>query len=46
MSLMNAVVSQFAEREDLYPAPPNEHLRAAVESRQEKDRWSRHWSSG
>ena len=77
MGLMNAVVSQFAEREGLYPASAaaflgdvgtrdyvlelnevldehaanpekslNEHLRAAVESRQEKARWSRHWSSG
>jgi hypothetical protein len=26
--------------------PPNEHLHAAVEGRQEKARWSRHWSSG
>jgi hypothetical protein len=77
MGLMNAVVSQFAEREGLYPASAaaflgdvstrdyvlelnevleehaanpekslNEHLRTAVESRQEKARWSRHWSSG
>lgn len=77
MSLMNAVVSQFAEREDVYPASAaaflgdvgtrdyvlelnevldehaanpekslNEHLRATVESRQEKARWSQHWSSG
>lgn len=33
-----------------YAADPekslNEHLHAAVESRQEKARWSRHWSSG
>jgi len=77
MGLMNAVISEFAEREGLDPAsaaaflgdvgtrdyvlelnealeeyaanpekPLNEHLRAAVESRQEKARWSRHWSSG
>ena len=77
MGLMNAAVSQFAEREGLYPAsaaaflghvgtrdyvlelnevleehaanpekPLNEHLRTAVESRQEKARWARHWSSG
>jgi hypothetical protein len=77
MGLMNAVISEFAEREGLdsasaaaflgdigtrdyvlelnevleeYAADPekplNEHLRAAVESRQEKARWSRHWSSG
>ena len=77
MALMNAVISEFAEREGLDPAsaaaflgdigtrdyvlelnevleeyaadpekPLNEHLRAAVESRQEKARWSRHWSSG
>ena len=77
MCLMNAVISEFAEREGLDPAsaaaflgdvgtrdyvlelnealeeyaanpekPLNEHLRAAVESRQEKARWSRHWSSG
>ncbi len=77
MGLMNAVISEFAEREGLDPAsaaaflgdvgtrdyvlelnealeeyaanpekPLNEHLRAAVESRQEKARWSRHRSSG
>ena len=77
MCLMNAVISEFAEREGLDPAsaaaflgdvgtrdyvlelnealeeyaanpekPLNEHLRGAVESRQEKARWSRHWSSG
>jgi hypothetical protein len=77
MGLMNAVISEFAEREGLDPASAaaflgdvgtrdyvlelnevleeyaadpekslNEHLRAAVESRQEKARWSRHWSSG
>jgi hypothetical protein len=77
VGLMNAMVSQFAEREGLYPASAaaflgdvstrdyvlelnevleehaanpekslNEHLRTAVESRQEKARWSRHWSSG
>jgi hypothetical protein len=77
MGLVNAVVSQFAEGEGLYPAsaaaflgdvstrdyvlelnevleehaanpekPLNEHLRTAVESRQEKARWARHWSSG
>ena len=77
MSLMNTVISEFAEREGLDPAstaaflgdvstrdyvlefnevleehatnpgkPLNKHLRTAVESRQEKARWSRHWSSG
>ena len=76
MGLMNAVISEFAEREGLDPAsaaaflgdvgtrdyvlelnevleeyaadpekPLNEHLRAAVESREEKARWSRHWSN-
>ena len=76
MGLMNAVISEFAEREGLDPASAaaflgdvgtrdyvlelnevleeyaadpekslNEHLHAAVESRQEKARWSRHWSS-
>ena len=76
MGLMNAVISEFAEREGLdsasaaaflgnigtrdyvlelnevleeYAADPekplNEHLRAAVESREEKARWSRHWSN-
>lgn len=77
MGLMNAVISEFAEREGLNPTsaaaflgdvgtrdyvlefnevleehaanaekPLNEHLRTAVDSRQEKARWSRHWSSG
>lgn len=77
VGLMNAVISEFSEREGMDPAsaaaflgdiytrdyvlefnevleehaanperPLNEHLRAAVESRQEKARWSRHWSSG
>ena len=77
MGLMNAAISEFAEREGLDPSsaaaflgdvgtrdlifefsdvldrsaeepatPLNEHLRAAVEDRQHKAVWSRHWSGG
>jgi len=77
MGLMNAVISEFAEREDLDPAsasaflgevsirdyvlefnevleefadnpekPLNNHLKTAVESRQDRAIWSDHFSSG
>ena len=77
MALMNAVISEFAERERIDQAsaaaflgnlstrdyvlelnevleefanepdrPLNEHLKAAVESREAHARWSDHWSSG
>lgn len=76
MSLMDAVISEFAKQEELDDAtataflsdvktrdyvlefnevleecatnpekPLNEHLRTAVESRQERAAWSNHWSS-
>jgi len=40
---LNEVLEEYAANPE---KPLNEHLRAAVESRQEKARWSRHWSSG
>jgi hypothetical protein len=77
MGLINAVISEFAEREalDLTSAstflsdvstrdyilefnevleelaqdpqkPLNEHLKIAIDSRPERAKWSRHWSSG
>ncbi len=77
MSLMNAVILEFAEREGIDQAsaaaflgnlntrdyvlelnevleefangperPLNEHLKAAVENREEHARWADHWSSG
>jgi hypothetical protein len=77
MGLMNAVISEFAEREGLDAAsasailgevstrdyvlelnevleefannpetPLDEHLKTAVESRQDRAKWSHHWSSG
>jgi hypothetical protein len=77
MALMNAVISEFAEREGIDQAsagaflgdlstrdyvlelnevleefaneperPLNEHLKAAVENREARARWSDHWSSG
>jgi len=77
MSLMNAVISEFAEREGMDQTsaatflgdvstrdyvlelnevleefanepekPLDEHLRTAVENRQERARWADHWSSG
>ncbi len=77
MGLMNAVISEFAGREDLdqvsatsflgdisirdyvlefnevleeFAENPeeslDEHLRTAVESRQDRARWADHWSSG
>ena len=77
MGLMNAVISDFAEREDLDAAsassflgevsirdyvlefnevleefadnpekPLNEHLKTAVESREDRAIWSDHFSSG
>ena len=77
MALMNAVISEFAERERIDQAsaaaflgnlntrdyvlelnevleefangperPLNEHLKAAVENREEHARWADHWSSG
>jgi hypothetical protein len=77
MSMMSAVISEFAEHEGTDQAsasaflgevstrdyvlefnevleefaddpekPLDEHLRTAVESRQERARWAQHWSSG
>lgn len=77
MGLMNAVISEFAEREGMDQASAatflgdlstrdyvlefnevleefadepdkslDEHLRTAVENRQERARWADHWSSG
>ncbi|MCA1729413.1 MAG: hypothetical protein LC751_08400 [Actinobacteria bacterium] len=77
MGLMNAVISEFAEREGLDAAsaaaflgevstrdyvlelnevleefannpetPLDEHLKKAVQSRQDRAKWSHHWSSG
>lgn len=77
MALMNAVISEFAEREGIDKASAaaflgdvairdyvlelnevieefadeperslNEHLKAAVENREEHARWADHWSSG
>ncbi|MBA3473583.1 MAG: hypothetical protein ACR2JR_02210 [Rubrobacteraceae bacterium] len=77
MALMNAVISEFAEREGIDEASAaaflgdvairdyvlelnevleefaneperslNEHLKAAVENREEHARWADHWSSG